>query len=90
MNGDTSELSQALRALADRTPIAVDSLALRTMADQLDAILDRTARYADAPSRTAMAVALGNAELRIVNQLDQVFRRIEALEARHERAVGEP
>lgn len=91
------ELSQALRALADHTPIARDALALRTMADELDAILERTARYADAPSRDAMAAALGQAELGIAKQLDRLVtqsndheRRIGTLEARDKaRAVGD-
>lgn len=90
---EPSELSQALRLLADHAPIARDALALRTMADQLDAILDRTARYADAPSRDAMAVALGNAELGISERLDRLLsdheQRITALETRRERAVGD-
>lgn len=87
-----SELSQALRLLADKCPSARDAQSLREMADQLDDILERTARHADAPSRTAMAAALGNAELGIANQLDQVLRQGEDHEQRItalERQVGD-
>jgi hypothetical protein len=77
-----SKLSQALRLLADRCPSARDAQSLRAMADQLDDILERTARHADAPSRTDMAAALGNAELGIANQLDQLLNQYDNHEQR--------
>lgn len=86
---ESSELSQALCVLAERTPITRDAFALREMAADLDAILDRAARYADAPTRNDLAIVVGRVEAGLAERLDQLFQRVEALEARS-RAVGEP